>query len=67
MEWNISLVSCGRLPGCIPFQPVTHHASSLGGQSKKWCSATAKILVCYQHCFGHASKTQHHNSWYEET
>lgn len=29
-------------------------------------SATAKTLVCYQHCFNHKPETYRHTSYYEE-
>ena len=32
----------------------------------KHCSAKARTLMCYQYCFGHKSKTQHHMSCCEE-
>jgi len=32
----------------------------------KYCSATAKTLGCYQHCYGRRSKMQHHTGCYEE-
>ena len=32
----------------------------------KHCSAIAKALVCYQHCFSNKSEVQHHASCYEE-
>jgi len=33
----------------------------------KHCSATAKTLVCYQHCSSHKSKTQHPTGFCEES
>lgn len=33
----------------------------------KQCSAIAETLLCYQHCCGHKSKTQHHMSCSEES
>jgi len=32
----------------------------------KHCSETTKISVCYQHCFPHKAKTQHHTRNYVE-
>lgn len=57
--WNISLVSLGqpsRLcppPSLLP-TPETEKALTLC----ICCPATAKTSMCYQHCFGHQSKTQ---------
>lgn len=73
---NIPLVSSDLCPSCVP--PNLLPNSSLlnaKGQSEKqrkpWhsklCSATAKRLVCYQHCLSHKSKTQHYPGWCEES
>jgi len=32
----------------------------------KYCSATLKTSVLYQHCFSHKCKSQHHIGYYEE-
>lgn len=53
---KISWVTGGQLSWPWPLSPA--HLSLLLGLCKP-CSAIAKALLCYQHCFGLRSKTQH--------
>ena len=77
IRYGISLwpvqVSC---PSCVPCQLLVHTYPTCWqvaeGETEqvlalhKHSSATDKMLLWYQHCFGHKSGTQHHTGWHEE-
>ena len=59
-------------PGFVPFQPLAAPsllpARAEGEIEKaltlcKHCSAIATMLGCYQSCFGHQGKAQHHRGY----
>lgn len=63
--------------GCSPSKPLCHSQPTCKRWGAEWeikmalilhkhGSATAKTLVCYQPCFGHNPKTQHHTGCLEE-
>ena len=70
-------------PGCEPFQPLALPQPTCRWQwdggavgrvrnresldAVQYCSASAKPLVCYQHCFSHKSKTQLHTGCHEKS
>lgn len=75
MEHNLlgqfrSSAQLSPLPSSCTLQSI-HYEGSKGGTEKalvvcRYRSAVANILVCYQHCFDHRSKTQYHISCYKE-
>lgn len=73
--WNIPVVTWGHSPSCIPpqlpVQPQPAHWWEELEMELRQCWAGAGRLVCYQCCFSHKPKTQHHTgccpSWAEPT
>jgi len=68
MMWNIPLSSLSQLSKlCTLITSCPLTAYLLGAEWEKesvlamceHCSATAKTLLCYQHCFSHKSEVQH--------
>lgn len=71
--WEKSLWSVGV--SCVPSQPPAHPSLLRGGAECEkeaalvlcqHSSAAVKRMVCYQHCFGHTSKTKLPRGCYEE-
>lgn len=76
MVWSTPLASWVSCLNCILSSFLAHPQPTFWGDSGmkdkalmlcKYCSVIAKILVCFQQCFHHKSKTQHHMGCYEES
>lgn len=52
-------------PGCICWgRRGAEEEKETAFMLRRYCSAIAKTLVSYQHCFSHKSKTQQHMGYY---